>query len=87
MKDGMTPSRRVLSEQERGLARRALAPVRVSETGFEVLLELSEECALTVCEGDFDSPYETIGREPASDCPGICAAVCAQTGLKGWEAW
>lgn len=71
MEDGMTPSRRMLSVQERSLIRRALRPERVSEEDFEVLLCLFEECALTTCEKDFSSPYEAAGHESAPGCPGI----------------
>lgn len=87
MRDGMTPSRWVLSAREQDLVREALVPERVSEENFEALLELSEECALTVCEGDFSSPYEAVGHEPAPGCPEICAAVCMQAALRGWQAW
>ena len=89
MESGMTPRERGwLPEADAALVRRARGAEPLGEDDFEDLDRPANVCNAMFCELGATSPRDAIGREEAQPgCPGICAAYCRQSLMRGGRPW
>lgn len=90
MESGMTPRKADswLPAGDAALVRRAWGPEPLDEDDFEDLDWPANVCDAVFCELGATSPWDAIGREEAQPgCPGICAAYCRQSLMRGRGQW